>query len=239
MQQLPLPIALPETPSLARFVAGPNAAAVACLRELAEGRGERQVLLWSNGRYGKSYLLRALCAEMTGRGGAVDALALEGAGAGAPARLGALGQSGVALVALDDIQAITGEPAAEEALFHLVNRCRDAAIPLVMTARRAPAELGCRLPDLHSRLLWGPVFRLHPLDDADLARFLCARAAARGLDMPAEVANYLLLRCRRDPAHLQALVERLDHAALAHQRRLTVPLAREVLAAAQDDTGSR
>ncbi len=239
MQQLPLPIALPETPRLARFIAGPNAAAVACLRELAEGRGERQVLLWSNGRHGKSYLLRALCNEVTGRGGAVEALALEAAGADAPARLRPLGQGGAALVALDDIQAITGEPAAEEALFHLINRCRDAGIPLAMTARRAPAELGCRLPDLHSRLLWGPVFRLHPLGDADLARFLRERAAARGLDMPAEVADYLLLRCRRDPAYLQALVERLDHAALARQRRLTVPLAREVLAAAQDGAGSR
>ncbi len=235
MQQLPLPIALPEAPRLADFIAGPNAAAVACLRELAAGRGEPQVLLWSHGAHGKSYLLRALCAAVTERGGAVDCLALDRAGPAGLARLREMGREGTALVALDDIHALTGDPAGEEALFHLVNRCRDGGVALVMSARRAPAELGCRLPDLHSRLLWGPVFRLRALQDADLAAFLRQRAAARGLDMPAEVADYLLRRCRRDPAHLQALVERLDRAALARQRRLTVPLAREVLAAEGSD----
>ncbi len=56
-------------------------------------------------------------------------------------------------------------------------------------------------------------------------------AAQRGLELGPEVAAFLLRRVRRDTHELAALVERLDAAALAAQRALTVPFVREVLEA--------
>jgi DnaA family protein len=60
------------------------------------------------------------------------------------------------------------------------------------------------------------------------------RAQRRGLELPEETARYLLRRVPRDLRSLCALLETLDVASLASQRRLTVPFIREVLASRAD-----
>lgn len=67
-------------------------------------------------------------------------------------------------------------------------------------------------------------------DDAACKEILAQRAALRGLELPEPVADYLLRRCSRDLSTLLALLDRLDLAALAQQRRLTIPFVREQLA---------
>ena len=60
MQQLPLRISQPAEPAFDNFVAGPNAEALARVRELASGTlGERIVYLWGEAGSGRSHLLRA------------------------------------------------------------------------------------------------------------------------------------------------------------------------------------
>ena len=60
MQQLPLAISQPVEPRFENFVAGPNAEALARVRELASGTlGERIVYLWGEPGSGRSHLLRA------------------------------------------------------------------------------------------------------------------------------------------------------------------------------------
>ena len=60
MQQLPLAISPRIEPAFDNFVAGPNAEALARVRELAAGTlGERIVYLWGEGGCGRSHLLRA------------------------------------------------------------------------------------------------------------------------------------------------------------------------------------
>jgi DnaA family protein len=71
------------------------------------------------------------------------------------------------------------------------------------------------------------------LNDAEKAQALRLRARARGMEMPEAVASHLLQRHARDMAALFVLLERLDRASLAAQRRLTVPFVREV--AGEDD----
>ena len=56
------------------------------------------------------------------------------------------------------------------------------------------------------------------------------RAQLRGFELPEETAHYLQRRLPRDMASLFALLDELDAAALAAQRRLTVPFIRDVLA---------
>jgi DnaA family protein len=55
------------------------------------------------------------------------------------------------------------------------------------------------------------------------------RARQRGFELPDDVAHYLLRRAPRDPASLFALLDRLDYASLAAQRKLTIPFVRELL----------
>jgi len=100
---------------------------------------------------------------------------------------------------------------------------------MVATARMPPAKLPWRLPDLASRLAAASVHTLRPLPESEQGEALLARAAARGLEIPTETLAYLMRHAPRDFGTLCRLLDEMDSASLATQRRLTVPLAREVL----------
>ena len=85
------------------------------------------------------------------------------------------------------------------------------------------------LPDLQSRLSWGPVLQLKELDDADKMAALQLRAKGRGFDLPDEVAQFLMRRSPRDMSSLFALLDRLDEASLVQQRKLTIPFVRNLI----------
>lgn len=133
------------------------------------------------------------------------------------------------LVALDAIEAVLAEPTWEQGLFALINAARDAGTRLIFAARRPPAELYLDLPDLRSRLGWGPVLALEPLNDEQKRAALEQRAAALGLGLPAAVSDYLLRHYPRDLAGQLQRLAILDQASLATGRRLTVPFVKEAL----------
>jgi DnaA family protein len=89
--------------------------------------------------------------------------------------------------------------------------------------------LAVSLADLRSRLAGGLVLQLRPLRDEEKAEVMRLQARQRGMEMPEELAAYLLRRCPRDMTALFALVEVLDQASLAAQRKLTIPFVKEVL----------
>jgi DnaA family protein len=68
-----------------------------------------------------------------------------------------------------------------------------------------------------------------PLDEAGRRELLRRRAEARGLQLDDGVLDYLFRRVGRDLGNLTALLDRLDRASLAAQRRLTVPFLRQIL----------
>ena len=68
---------------------------------------------------------------------------------------------------------------------------------------------------------------LRPLPEAEQPAALEARAAERGLELPAETLAFLLRRLPRDFAAQCRVLDDLDLAALAKQRRLTVPFVRD------------
>lgn len=176
---------------------------------------------------GKTHLLRAGVshAHALGRGAAYVPLARM-----APMLAQALdGLEQRQTVCLDDVQAIAGDAAAEEALFHFYNRAKAAGVGLVFAAGAMPAQLGIRLPDLVSRLEQGLRLNLAVLDEAGKRRVLAQRAARRGLQIDEAVIDYLFSRVGRDLQSLGELLDRLDHASLAAQRRLTIPFIRTVL----------
>ena len=216
--QLPLGIGLHDSATFANYYAGDNAPVVHALQS-----DEPFVYLWGGSGCGKSHLLQAACHACAG--GPVYLPLAEPA----LSPLMCEGLEAAPLVAVDDVQSIVGEADWEEALFHLYNRIRAVGTRLLVAGEASPLALGLKLPDLASRLSWGPVFQLRPLEDAQKVEALIQRAAGRGIEISVEVANYLLRRCPRDMHSLFALLDRLDHASLAAQRRLTIPFVRELL----------
>lgn len=222
--QLPLQVRLKDSMTFAELVPGPNAEAVDYL-QFRFGAGQ-SAYLWGGAGTGKTHLLQAVCQHCAGSGESAVYLPLDRSAEFAPAVLDGL--EALSLVCIDDTQAIAGDAAWEGALFRLFNSVRERNGRLLIAGARPIRALGLRLPDLATRLAWGLVFHLHPLNDEDKARALRLRARARGLDMPEAVARYLLQRHARDMAALFALLERLDQASLAAQRRLTIPFVREI-----------
>jgi DnaA-homolog protein len=222
--QLALPLALGDHAVFASFLKRGNETLVAWLERLAatgEGGGA-----WLRGpaATGKSHLLQAACE----RAGA-DAVyvPLREFAAGSPAILDGLARR--RLVCLDDIGTVADSAAWELALFDLCNQLTDEAGLLVAAAATAPGDCGFALPDLVSRLARLPAFRVVPLAEADRIEALRLRARHRGLDLPADTAEYLLRRTPRDMSSLYALLDRLDRQSLEAQRRLTIPFVRDVL----------
>jgi len=135
----------------------------------------------------------------------------------------------MALVCLDDLDRVAGQPRWEGAIFTLYNRLREREIRLLITGDRPLASMRLDLPDLGSRLAWGPSYQIQPLDDEQLLEALTRLAGERGLELSQEIGRYLLRRCPRDMGFMQGVLEKLDRESLAAQRRLTIPFVREVL----------
>ena len=226
--QIPLGLRWRERAELDSFVPGPNAAVLAAVLALASGRVQAPLLVWGPSSSGKTHLLQAGCQQASRRRlGSVYLPLRDGDPAIVPEVLGGLEHC--ALVCLDDVDAVVGDSRWEEALFHLYNRCDASGSGLLISADGPASGLGIQLPDLHSRLSACVALPLRVLPDADRAEILRSRADQRGLELPDEVVAYLLGRYPRDLASLVELLDRLDIAALAGKRRITVPLARAVL----------
>lgn len=221
--QLPLGIALRETATLEGFVAGANGEALAALRGLAK---EDRIYLHGPSGTGKSHLLQAACRAAAGRSAYLPLAELAGHG---PEVLAGLEE--LDLLCLDEVDAVAGDRAWEESLVGLLDHLRAGGATVVAAGPRPADELGLALADLASRLAWGAVYALQPLNDAGKRLLLQRRAVARGLEMPDEVATFLIRRAPRDVPALLALLDRLDRASLAAKRRLTVPFVKDVLGA--------
>ncbi len=123
------------------------------------------------------------------------------------------------------------ERAAEQALLHLVNLIAERRGTLLLTAAAPPARWGTQLADLRSRLLAAPLAAVLPPDDALIGAVLLKLFADRQLIVGEEVIHFLLRHMERSFAAALRIVAALDRAALAAQRRITVPFARAVLEA--------
>jgi DnaA-homolog protein len=233
--QLPLGIGFRTYPSLAGFLPGPNAQALAAVRACVLARGEPFLYLWGGVGEGKSHLLQGGCELAAAAGIPAAYLPLAQSRELEPAICADLDE--LELVCIDDIDAVAGQPPWEEALFHLFNRLRERGRRLLVAARQPPAGLPLGLPDLRSRLASGLTLGLEPLDDAAKERLLLAGAEQRGLRLNGETVRYLLHHLPRDNHSLLGFLDTLDRASLAEQRRPTIPFIRRLLAGEARGTG--
>ncbi|MCW5578331.1 MAG: DnaA regulatory inactivator Hda [Dokdonella sp.] len=221
--QLPLVLRWPAHQRLAGFVPGANALALELVRRLASEPDAPWLYLGGVLGSGRSHLLVAACAAAQAAGRSAQYLPL----ARVPdVTLALRGCGGSAVLAIDDVDAIAGRPAAEQALFDLYNRCRSDGAALLFAASAPSAQLGIALPDLVSRLAACTQLTLKPLDEAQRRALLRDRARQRGLELDEAVLDWLFTRRKRDLGTLLEWLERIDRASLASQRRVTVPFVR-------------
>jgi len=224
--QLPLALRWPQRQRFEHFHAGANAAAVAAVQQQSLLANAPWVYLHGASGSGRSHLLIAACQAANAAGRVVQYLPLASVGDSSAALRGV---AGTELVALDDLGAIAGQRDAEHALFDLYNRANAEGSSLLFAASATPSQLGLELPDLRSRLGACTQFALKPLDDDERRLVLKAQAASRGIELDDSVLDWLFARYVRDLGALLELLDKLDQASLAAQRRITVPFLRNFL----------
>ncbi|NVK89519.1 MAG: DnaA regulatory inactivator Hda [Gammaproteobacteria bacterium] len=221
MQQLPLNIVLDQEVDFAAYLIGKNHFLIDFLKSLSLDKSEF-VYLWGDAGSGKSHLIQAMANRF--QEAAFLPLAEPEL---VPEML--LGMESFPLVCIDDIDAVVADSAWAEGLFHLYNRIKDVGGSLVISANAPPTDLAIELADLQSRLSAMTVFKIQPLSDNDKQVLLQQKAAAKGLTLGSEVAQYMMSRSSRDLHHLMRALDRLDTASLISQRKITVPLVKDVL----------
>ena len=224
--QIPLQLEPRRPDRLEEFITGPNEAALAAVRQLLEEPGAGLFLSGPEGS-GKSHILNALChaARETGLGAFYIALKTLPEEAAASLE----GLQVLDLVCVDDIDAVAGNLVWETALFRCFNEVRAARGRLLVSSSKPLSSLELALPDLASRLAWGVRQNLRFPDDEGKLQILEQRARALHVEVPPDVGKYLLKYGKRDMASLLSALEKLKDAAFAGKRKITVPLAREVL----------
>lgn len=229
--QIPLPLEPLRADRFEDFLPGPNAAALAAARQLLDEPGGVLFLSGPRGS-GKSHLLNAVCHAARDLGLTAFYVPLRRLPREAAAGLGGL--QSVDVVCVDDLDRVAAEADWERALFRCFNELHAAHGRLLVSSSQPLAAVPLVLPDLASRLAWGVRQALQPPDDADKLQILQRRALAMRIALPGDVANYLLRYGRRDLTSLLDALEQLRQAAFAGKRRITVPLAREILGERED-----
>lgn len=226
--QLALAIQLNHQATLDDFCWGDNQLLQQQLQQSLENNGERFLYLWGVAGSGKSHLLQGCCQFLGVQNKAVIYLPLALLKEWGPESIEGIEDQ--ALIAIDDIDAVAGEKAWEEALFHLYNRVRDGGkTVLLIAAKKAPLASAFHLADLRSRLSSGLIIQLTELNDALKITALMQHADKRGFELPHTVAHFLLNRSARNMHALYQILDRLDEASLAAQRKITVPFVKSVL----------
>lgn len=226
MSQLSLNIALLDGFDFDSFYPMPDNRDALALLHSTFWQSFLQVYLFGESGGGKSHLLQACCYQAQVQGGSAAYLSLRQLSAYGARVLDGLDQC--ALLALDDLDVIIGDLEWETALFHLINRCRENNQPLLLAGQKNPYELECELPDLASRLVWGPTYRIRVLDEARAIEAFKWRAYKRGLDMSDYIVKYIAKRFPCNIRSLMILLERLDTASLNKGRKITRNLIQEI-----------
>ena len=126
----------------------------------------------------------------------------------------------------DDVHLLDND--AQIALFNEYNQLKESGSFLITAGLHAPTQMGLR-DDLATRLAWGLVYQLHPLNDEEKAQALKQHAAERGILLPFEVVDYCLRYLRRDLPTLMATLDALDEWSLVTKKPVTVPMLKKLL----------
>lgn len=225
-EQIPLAFEFRANQTFKDFFAGSNQEVVTHLYQCIQSQSEPQIYIWGTPGLGKTHLLQACCQQSYQYGLSAFYFAFSES---LPDPVLLTGLEKYDVVCFDNIDAIAGDQNWELAFFNFYNEQRSLSHKLIITANKPPDQLGIQLQDLKTRLSWGLTLKLKPLQDEEKIAALMFRAEQMGFEVSPQAGRFLLTHLNRDMASLWALLEKLDKASLAAQRKLTIPFLKQTL----------
>lgn len=132
-------------------------------------------------------------------------------------------------VIIEDADSLIGNLDGEKGLFHLYNIFKEEGRSILLTLKEPPVRRSFALPDLASRLRAAPSVAIREPDENLLSAILVKHFNDRQLRVSAEVLNYILPRIERSFEAVQNLVNEADKRAMIEQRKISIPLIRDIL----------
>ena len=136
-------------------------------------------------------------------------------------------------LAIERVDQLVGDMAAEQKLFHVYNAFKAAGQHLLLTSQIPPAQLEFVLKDLASRLRASPAVEINQPDDDLLSYVFAKQLHDRGLSVTDKVTRYAIGRMERSWQAMERTVAEIAARATAEKRGVTLPLVKDVL---QDDS---
>jgi chromosomal replication initiator protein len=222
------------------FVVGPsNEIACNAARTVAAtpARQFNPLFVWGGVGLGKTHLVNALAHDLLGRGGRrrVAALSAEGF---MNSLISALRQDqmpgfrdrfrALDVLILDDVQFLAGKERTQEEFSHTFEALHAAGKQVVLTSDKPPQEISHLERRLRSRFEGGLIADIHPPTPEMRIAILRRKAAAHGVDLPADVAQCLAEQSGPTVRELEGVLTRV----LAFTALRSVPLSAETVGAA-------
>jgi chromosomal replication initiator protein len=130
---------------------------------------------------------------------------------------------------IDDIQFFAGKNTTQEEFFHTFNALIEGKQQIILTCDRYPKEVENLEPRLKSRLGWGLSVAIEPPDFETRAAIVLAKAQAKGVDLPEEVAVLMAKRMRSNVRDLEGALNTLVARANFEGRKIGAEFAQETL----------
>ncbi|MGD8325939.1 MAG: chromosomal replication initiator protein DnaA [Sphingomonadales bacterium] len=134
------------------------------------------------------------------------------------------------LLLIDDVQFLAGKESTQEEFFHTFNYLIDNARQMVISADRSPADLTGVEERIRSRLSWGLVADVHPMDYELRLGILQSKAQKlQHADVGEDVLQFLARNITSNARELEGALIRITAHAQLLNKPVTLDLTRDVL----------
>jgi chromosomal replication initiator protein len=130
---------------------------------------------------------------------------------------------------IDDIQFLAGKERIQEEFFHTFNALHEGHKQIVLTCDRPASEIQNLEHRLVSRFEWGLVTDLQPPDVEMRLAILNKKAQIMGVELPAEIINFLANKIRTNIRRLEGALIRVASYAALTGKKLTVEMVEGLL----------
>ncbi|MDR3450970.1 MAG: chromosomal replication initiator protein DnaA [Alphaproteobacteria bacterium] len=136
----------------------------------------------------------------------------------------------VDVLMIDDVQFIGGKDTTQEEFFHTFNALVDRNRQVIISADKSPQDLDRMEERLRSRLGWGLVADLHPVNYELRLGILHAKGEKLGCPVPDKVMEFLAHKIVSNVRELEGALNRIVAHAQLVGRTISLEMTQEVLA---------